>query len=434
MKNLGRLALFSFLAVSSFACSDDDGGTTGGGVTPPVKQEAELTGTITANTTLNANTVYTLNGFVYVQNGITLTIEPGTIIKGGAKANKGTLIINQGARIMAAGTKEKPIVFTSSQPKGNRAPGDWGGIIILGKAPNNQSAPPRIEGGPEGTYGGTEPADNSGVLKYVRIEFAGVALQPNAEINGLTMGSVGSGTEIDYVQVSYGGDDAFEWFGGTVNAKHLIAFRTTDDMFDTDYGYSGKVQYVLGVSDPGLSDLAGASNGFESDNDGTGSEQRPLTTAAFTNATLIGPITPAANQKFGQGAHLKRGTSLSIYNSVITGWDKAITLDGNLVEQYAMAGGLNIKNTVAAGTVGKTGTTAFDATAWFSNPAFANLLTTHAELGLGTAAPYLPQTGSVLLTGGVAVEGFESNTYRGAFGTTNWAEGWANFDPQNTDY
>jgi hypothetical protein len=236
------------------------------------------------------------------------------------------------------------------------------------------------------------------------------------------------------VQVSYGGDDAFEWFGGTVNPKHLIAFNTTDDMFDTDFGFSGRVQYALGISDPNLSDLAGASNGFESDNDAAGSNNQPLTTAAFSNVTLIGPMNPGAGQKFGQGAHLKKGTSLSMYNTVITGWAKAITIDGTSSENYATSNSLNAKNTVVVGTVSKTGSSAFDANAWFTTAAFNNQTKTHAELGLGTTAPFMPTTGSMLLTGGATVTGFENTTFRGAFGTANWTEGWANFDPQNTDY
>ncbi|MDB5263491.1 MAG: hypothetical protein JWQ14_2774 [Adhaeribacter sp.] len=428
MKNLSKL-LFCFLAVISFSCNEEDTNTT-----PVVKSEQELQGAITTNTILKANTVYTLKGFVYVEDGTTLTIEPGTIIKGGPKAGKGTLIIKRGGKIMAEGTKEKPIVFTSSLPKGSRAPGDWGGIIITGKARHNQSSDPLIEGGPQANYGGTDNADNSGILKYVRIEFAGVALEPEKEINGLTMGSVGSGTQIDYVQVSYGGDDAFEWFGGTVNPKHLIAFKTTDDMFDSDYGFTGKVQYALGISDPALSDLAGASNGFESDNDNSGSTNQPLTTASFANVTLVGPISPASGQKFGQGAHLKKGTSLSMNNTVITGWDKAITIDGVSSEGYATNGSLNAKNIIVSGTVGKTGSSAFNANAWFTTAAFNNQTKTHAELGLGTTAPYMPVAGSILLTGGTNVPGFENTTFRGAFGSTNWAEGWTNFDPQNTDY
>ena len=169
---------------------------------------------------------------MYVEDGATLTIEPGTIIKG-EKSSKGSLIVKRGGKIIANGTVDKPIVFTSNQAKGSRAAGDWGGLVLLGKAPVNKT-PAVIEGENLTQFGGTDAADNSGSLKYVRIEFAGIAFETDKEINGLTFGGVGSGTTIDYVQVSHSGDDSYEWFGGTVNAKHLIAFRGLDDDFDTD--------------------------------------------------------------------------------------------------------------------------------------------------------------------------------------------------------
>jgi len=443
MKDFGKLScmLLACAALGLTSCDDDDTGE----VTPVVKGSSDLQGTITSNRTLDADTVYTMKGFVYVDNSATLTIEPGTVIKG-EKATQGTLIIQRGAKIMAQGTAEKPIVFTSNQAKGSRAAGDWGGVVILGRAKNNQSENVRVEGGPTADFGGDNDADNSGVFSYVRIEFAGYPLQPNKELNGLTMGSVGSGTKIDHVQVSYGGDDAFEWFGGTVNATHLVAYRNTDDMFDTDYGYSGKVQYALGVSDPNMWDVAsgGASNGFESDNDGDGSTKTPLTTATFSNVTIIGPGSnlPTGAQ-FGQGAHLKKGTSLSIRNSIITGYAKGITLDGNVVEGYAQNGGIKIMNTVVAGAGATTfinkassSTSAFDAANWFNTTGNGNSVKTLAELNLATTAPYLPNSGSMALTGAsfTGMTGFEQVNHIGAFGTTNWTTGWTNWDPQNTDY
>ncbi|MGV3539426.1 MAG: T9SS C-terminal target domain-containing protein [Rufibacter sp.] len=443
MKEFGKLSLLllASVALGFTSCDDEEGNDPA----PIVKGNADLQGTISANRTLDADTVYSLKGFVYVDNGATLTIEPGTIIKGD-KATQGTLIIQRGAKINAQGTPEKPIVFTSNQPKGGRAAGDWGGVVILGRAKHNQTQDPIVEGGPVAYYGGTNDADNSGVFSYVRIEFAGYPLQPNKELNGLTMGSVGSATKIDHVQVSFGGDDAFEWFGGTVNATHLIAYKTTDDMFDTDFGYSGRVQYALGISDPNMWDVAtgGASNGFESDNDGNGSTQIPLTTATFSNVTIIGPgSTLPAGAQFGQGAHLKKGTSLSIRNSVISGFNKGITLDGSVVEGYATAGNIKIMNTVVAGAAANTAVnkasssqTAFNAANWFSTTGNGNSIKTTAELGLGTAAPYLPQTGSMLLTGAsfTGMTGFENTAFVGAFGTNNWTAGWTNWDPQNTDY
>ena len=192
----------------------------------------------------------------------------------GDKATKGTLVINRGGKIMAEGTAEKPIVFTSKLGAGERSRGDWGGIILLGKAPINQ-ATANIEGLSQPfPYGGTDEHDNSGVMKYVRIEYAGIALSPGNETNGLTFGGVGDGTTIDYIQSSYGGDDAFEWFGGSVNCKHLISLGAWDDDIDTDFGFHGNIQFAAAFRERGLADES-QSNGFECDNDGTGTNATP---------------------------------------------------------------------------------------------------------------------------------------------------------------
>ena len=187
--------------------------------------DSVIEGNINSNTFLSKNKRYLLRGFVNVNAPAVLTIEPGTIIYG-EKTTRGTLIINRGAKIIANGTPTQPIVFTSQQPAGQRSPGDWGGIIIAGNASINvPGGTAIIEGGTGTIYGGgTNPNDddNSGILRYVRIEFPGIAYAPDNEINGLTLGGVGRGTTIEYVQVSFCGDDAYEWFGGTVNAKYLI--------------------------------------------------------------------------------------------------------------------------------------------------------------------------------------------------------------------
>jgi len=234
---------------------------------------------ITTNTTWSSNRTYLLKGYRFVKDGATLTIEPGTIIRGD-KASKATLVITKTGKIHASGTSTNPIVFTSNEPAGSRNYGDWGGIVILGNAPINvPGGTATIEGGLLGndaTYGGTNEDDSSGVFRYVRIEYPGIAYQPNSEINGLTMGGVGRKTIIENIQVSYSGDDSYEWFGGNVNCKYLIAHRGWDDDFDTDFGYSGKVQFVLSMRDPNIADQS-QSNGFESDNDGTGTTFTPIT-------------------------------------------------------------------------------------------------------------------------------------------------------------
>lgn len=302
------------------------------------------TATTTVSSDITSNTTWSgivlLQNKVYVKNGATLTIMPGTIIRGD-KNTQGSLIITKGSKIMAEGTQTSPIVFTSNESVGNRAEGDWGGLVILGKAVNNQPGGiANIEGiapTSDTEFGGTDDNDNSGKLKYIRIEFAGIALQPNKEINGITFGSVGKQTEVDYVQVSFSGDDSFEWFGGTVDAKHLIAYRGLDDDFDTDFGYRGRIQFGLIIRDKDLSDAAGDSNAFESDNDATGSNAQPLTAAVFSNITIVGPkgdgsIALPTGEKFEKSFRIRRNSAISVFNSISTGWEKGLSIEGASTE------------------------------------------------------------------------------------------------------
>lgn len=450
MKKLMNLFMVAMVAVSFIACDKDDDteDTTPKGLEFAMTQESGMTavsGSTEEDFTMKAGTKYLLKGFVYVKEGATLTVEPGTVIMGD-KNTKGTLIIEPGGKIIANGTKEKPIVFTSAQPAGQRAAGDWGGLIILGKAPVNLGAAAKIEGGVDREYGGTVADDNSGSLKYVRIEFPGIAFQPDNEINGLTMGGVGSGTTIDYVQVSYCGDDAFEMFGGTVNAKHLIAFKTVDDMFDTDNGYSGKLQFLVGISDPNIGDVSG-SNGFESDGDAQGTDATPKTSAIFSNVSLFGPMATAntqINSNYKRSLHIRRNSNIQLHNSLVAGWPTGLLLDGTKSQANATAGTLAIKNTVISGMKTalsvESGST-FDVAAWFNAADKGNsIVADNASLNISggfnqTTRPVF--TGNSLQSG-ASFDGmdnfFEKVTYRGAFGAEDWTAGWANFDPINTAY
>lgn len=169
--------------------------------------------------------VYLMKGWIYVADGAELTIEPGTIIKG-EKESAASLIVEPGGKLFAKGTESAPIVFTSAQEKGNRKPGDWGGLVICGRGTNNKgSLGQQIEGGPRTKHGGDKADDNSGIISYVRVEFAGYPFQKDKEINAITFGSVGSGTQVDHVQVSYTNDDSYEWFGGNVNCRYLVAYN-----------------------------------------------------------------------------------------------------------------------------------------------------------------------------------------------------------------
>jgi hypothetical protein len=303
-----------------------------------------ISGSITSQTWSPSNT-YLLSGTVAVASGNTLTILPGTVIRGD-KNSKACLIITKGAQINAQGTVTNPIVFTSNEF--TRNPADWGGVVLLGNgiintacstcptSPNSNFIEGFATTFPEISYGGNNNTESSGTMSYCRIEFAGVALSTtsNSELNSLTMGGVGSGTQIDHIQVSFGGDDGFEWFGGAVDAKYLVSFRTLDDDFDTDYGHSGRVQFGLIVRDKDISDVAGDSNGFESDNSGgTGLNRLPITKTIFSNITSIGPkrdgtVGLPVGEKFERGIFTRRNTAISIHNSIIVGWEKGWHVSG----------------------------------------------------------------------------------------------------------
>jgi len=434
-------------------------------VVPSTGQVITVSGDITADTKWYAQAKYMLSGFVYVKNNAILTIEPGTVIKG-VSNTKATLIIERGSKIMAAGTASKPIVFTSDKPAGQRATGDWGGMVICGKAKTNKhdngAGVGLAEGGIGAEYGGNDDNDNSGVLQYVRIEFPGIPLTStsNSEINGLTLYSVGKATVMDHIQVSYSGDDSFEWFGGNVNLKYIVALGGLDDGFDTDNGFSGKIQFGLIIQDPLKSDQSG-SNGFESDNDADGSLLTPLTAPVFSNVTALGPLTVTSTLPVGtkheKALHLRRGTMTSVYNSVFAGFPQGLSIDGQKGNSPTRAdlNELQIENVVLAGMtdnyVEKTGTVATPYTvaqhiAWFQAASRHNAdnLTLADVIGTSlvnlTSPSLLPATGSALLSGASFTNTRLTDTFftpvafRGAFGTDNWTSGWCNWNPQTTVY
>ncbi|MGM9830299.1 MAG: hypothetical protein ACI30C_09760 [Muribaculaceae bacterium] len=423
----------------------------------------------TGDVTLPKGT-YTLKGWVYVDKDAKLRIPAGTIIKGD-KTTMASLIVEPGGYVEMKGSKDAPIVMTSAQPAGSRRPGDWGGLIICGYAPNNQGTQ-QIEGGPTTIHGGDAPADNSGIYQYIRVEFAGYPFDTDKEINGVTFGSVGSGTTIDHIQVSYSNDDSFEWFGGNVNCNYLVAYKGWDDEFDTDNGFSGKVQYCLSIRDPRIADTS-QSNGFESDNNASGAETEPFTTATFSNVTFIGPKTAKnsdfANNsdyitagnvypdngsklgKFQSAMQIRRSSKLNVRNALAVGFPIGLIIDGekgNTV-RYAKDGNFSLKNIIFAGmdVIGSdknkeygdflydfaTNTedrnqVSFSHTFFLAEP--SNRVATEAELNLsdpaGTGQNYCPASRLSDNAGG----------YIGAFADANdnWMAGWTNFDPQNTSY
>jgi hypothetical protein len=323
------------IALGLFSCDRDLGGGEG-----PVNVPATttLTGNINTTTTLTSDKVWTLKGYVYVTDGAKLIIQPGTTIVSDV-AEKGALCIERGSQIIAEGTQSKPIVFTSGRPEGQRSPGDWGGIVILGRAKTNRSSEPTIEGGIGRPYGGTNDSDNSGVMRFVRIEYAGIAAMPNSEINALTLGGVGNGTILENIQTIYANDDAFEFFGGTVNGKNLYAFATADDDFDFDFGYTGMITNGVAKRDPQFVDSGDAGNGVECDNDGTGSAAQPYTHPKLYNMILVGPNVSTALANHNLGLRFRRSTQFTMKNSIVWGWMKGgLSLESNETAQFVKDG------------------------------------------------------------------------------------------------
>lgn len=314
--------------------------------------EGRINGT---NNHWTADKVYALKGIVTVPANETLTIDAGTTIieeptQSGAT---GVLVITRGGKIMAEGTAQNPIVFTSSKAVDNNAgrpaPGDFGGVIILGNAKVNTPTDAQfIEGLNQGVeeyrYGGDNDEDNSGVLRYVRIEYAGFILGDSNEINGLTCGGVGRGTTLDHIQVSWGLDDSFEFFGGCVNATHLVSYACDDDNFDFDNGYTGHLTYAVAIANPASthSDSKGKSdsNGIELDNNAKAQDETfsliPKTHPTLTNVSIIGAATRVANvhsnfqgDAYKYAARIRRGGQITLKDCLMTGYPDGFVLDSD---------------------------------------------------------------------------------------------------------
>lgn len=355
--SLALWAMFVMLSFSVVGCTGPGGNNTDGGTSGMTGDNCKdgvciLTGTITENMTLKADKKYLLRGGVFVgddKNETILTIEPGTTIFGETSTN-GMLVIRRGSKIMAEGSRDKPIVFTSSKPKGQRAPGDWGGLIINGRArinacPDDAKGPCEAFGeGGTGYYGGDKDDDNSGVLKYVRIEFAGRLVSPDNELNGIAFQAVGSGTKIEYIQVHKSKDDGIEFFGGTANFKYVLTTSIGDDNLDWTDGWRGKGQFFVAQQYPGVGD-----NGIEADNNGDKNDASPRSAPTLSNLTLIGS---PDSKKSDLGILLREGTAAKIYNAVVVGFNEhCLAIDHeetfkNAYKDGKLTGNLVIENSI----------------------------------------------------------------------------------------
>jgi hypothetical protein len=272
-----------------------------------------VTGEIDGTTNWTSNFIYVLRGAVFVNAGATLNIQAGTLVAGEA-GSVGTLIVLRGGRLNALGTRERPIVFTSDQPVGRRSRGDWGGIIINGRAPLNIPGGEGVGEAQTGIYGGDDPNDNSGTMRYVRVEFAGTEFSPDNELNGIAFQGVGRGGTYEYLQVHMNRDDAFEWFGGTADIKHAVASNAGDDSFDWTFGWTGRAQFlaVHQRSDDG-------DWGIEADNNEFNNNLLPRANPQIYNMTICGDPDRNEGVESIRAVLFRRGTAVTLRNFLITG-------------------------------------------------------------------------------------------------------------------
>ncbi|HTI57399.1 hypothetical protein [Mucilaginibacter sp.] len=454
-----KFTLLSFMAVVFFAaCKKDNINGNGGDSSRKIDT---LQGTITADQTLDASKDYFLKGQVYVKNNATLTIPAGITVrvqKNDAAADKSVLVITQGSKLFINGTADKPVVFTSAAA--TPAPGDWGAIILLGKAPTN-TVTGNVMGlnvSDDTKYGGSDAGDNSGSITYLRLEYTG-GINPPAEdewvvdkASGLLLASVGSATKIDNVMVKYSNDDSFQFVGGTVNATHLISYNAGDDDFDFDLGYTGSLQFLIGYRTHASSQALRA-NGFESYNDEVPTTNTPLTRPVVSNMTIIGPEgIDATKTNINMGVYMRKGTRLAIRNSVVAEYSEGafmtcprtrpvILADDNAEFRSNLVQSDTLARTFAWDQGAVIAVPDPEMTIFETNSVNKNtVITASADMKLtamyATGAPDLtPADGSPALSGSdftgtdFSSAFFVQTAYRGAVGTSNWAaqSAWADW-------
>jgi hypothetical protein len=461
IRGLRQLALAALVVLGVNACNDDGGN--GGGPTPGPR-EAILSGDVNGTRTLSPDTIYTIQGFFRVAPGATLIIPAGTVILSDPNT-KGTLVtrrcdsVNPSGKLIVNGTAVAPVVFRPAVASGTaRVRGTGGGVLLAGCAPVNLPGGSGISEGVSEPFGGTNANDSSGEIHYLVIEFGGVKVTPDNEINGLTLAGVGDGTVIDHVQSHFIADDGFEWFGGTVNASYLVSSANDDDNFDCDNGWVGTVQFGFAIEDKNL-----ANRGEECDNDANGSANQPFTVPKFWNITLIGAGVAKANSDNNDGLYIRRNSGTIIHNAIVANFGNVgATIDGDASFGQIAAGNIVLDNILffnnkqlaspaalaAVDPVEKninrfTGgaySTADVATAFagrtllFADPQLTSV--DYSNPINGTQPNPLPQAGSPALnaanaatpTGPGIVDG--SADYLGAFGNSNWIDGWTTWVTQ----
>ena len=396
-----------------------------------------VTGEITGTVNWTSTNYYVLRGAVFVNDGATLNIAAGTRVIGEA-GSVGTLIVLRGGRLNAMGTRTAPIVFTSDQAVGNRARGDWGGIILNGRAPVNLEGGEGAGEGDTGVYGGNNPNDTSGTMRYVRVEFAGVEFSPDNELNGIAFQGVGRGGSYEYVQVHMNRDDALEWFGGTADIKHAVASNAADDSFDWTFGWSGRAQFVA-ITQRGDD----ADNGIEADNNEFNNNLLPRSNPQIYNITLCGDPDRVEGPEGPRGANFRRGTAFTVRNFLVTGFK---SVGFQLSDSSTTAQVDNGTSQLGAGAAWGMPTNMHSSVMTYVNSGrFPGIRVgaTDAEVGVSTAGcanhenPGFQPSGVATLAGGQIApiqppnDGFfEPVTFIGAVAPVpadNWMTGWTAF-------
>ena len=395
-----------------------------------------VTRQVTGSETWTNGNYYLLRGAVFVRQGATLTIQAGTRVIGEA-GSRGTLVVERGGRLNAIGTREQPIVFTSDQPIGFRGRGDWGGLILNGRAPVNLKGGIGTGEGDTGVYGGTDPNDNSGVLRFVRVEFSGVEFSPDNELNGIAFQGVGRGTSVDFVQAHMSRDDAMEWFGGTVDGKHLVPSNAADDAFDWTFGYSGRAQFVA-ITQRGDD----ADNGIEADDSEFDNNALPRSNPQLYNFTICGDPDRNEGGESTRAAIFRRGTAFTFRNFLVTGF-KTTGLQIETTNTATTAQIDNGTSQLGAGVIWGIPTPLHSSITPYVNSGRFPDVRTNVEPGLSTTAcanhdaPNFQPSSAATLAGGQLApilppnDGFfEVTTYIGAVAPApadNWMDGWTAF-------
>jgi hypothetical protein len=469
MKKLSMLTALALLGATALvACGEDDSSGDDDAPPPvdaavpvpdakpgdpdaaPVPMEIEVTADITTDTTWSSPNTYIMKKTIFVKGG-TLTIEPGVVVKGlGSAGAPAALVVTRNAKLNAVGTKDAPIVFTSAKDVGKRAAGDWGGVLLLGKAKINDAAGELgVEGFPAGTtevlYGGQDDTHECGKLKYVRIEFASFVLEANKETNGLTVAACGSKTELDFIQIHKSADDAVEFFGGTANLKHAVLDQGLDDGLDWDFGWTGKVQFLV-VQVGNAND---SENGFEGDSHPTSFDLTPRSMPTITNVTMVALDNPAGKTKVG--ALIRRGSGVKLTNAIFFNFN-GVPVDVDEFSGQQAPASLFVDNVIYFNNVGqdaakwndaeKMGTPDFDEPTFFLDAA-RKFLTSDPKLSADAKSPTNPSfvvaaDSPALVQANAATppaDPFFDATAKfiGAVGPNaadNWLAGWTSF-PEN---